>query len=111
MQKEKNVNLQLLRVISMFLVIGVHITPKPFGSIPTFQSAFSCFLLVCNGCFYMLSGRFALGKVFNEKDEYKEYYIKKAITIVFPYVLVSSLYVIGSSIFKGMEEHGIFFII
>ena len=88
-EDKRDIQLDLIRVISMILVIGIHCAVKPFSASPMIQKSFIRFMFACNGMFYMLSGRFALSTKCNTKMEYKKYYINKVCSIVFPMVLVT----------------------
>lgn len=88
-KNKRDIQLDLIRVISMILVIGVHCAKQPFSAYPMLQKTFIRFMLTCNGMFYMLSGRFALNTKCNTKQEYKKYYINKIVSVVFPMFLVT----------------------
>ena len=89
MNKEKrNINYDLIRVVSMILMIGVH-TNSPFKKGSINAIILSTILFSCNNLFYMLSGRFNLTKKFHCKEDYKKYYLGKMITILFPYFFLT----------------------
>lgn len=98
---KRDIQLDLIRVISMILVIGVHCMKHPFSASPMLQNAFIRFMLACNGMFYMLSGRFALSTKCNTQKEYKNYYINKVCSIVFPMILVTFGIEISRDIYKN----------
>ncbi len=88
--KERNTNLDFIRVLSTLFVVGIHVIPHPWGSnIPGI--AFSSVLATCNGFFFMLSGQLNLTQRFSDTGDYRKYYIKKAISILFPYILVTCI--------------------
>ena len=88
---ERDVTFDAIRAISMVLVIMVHAPVKPFGSSALLGNAFTTIILLCNGFFFMLSGRFNLQKTFETKQDYSRYYRKKAVDILVPYVAISML--------------------
>lgn len=73
----------------MLCVIAVHTNPKPLASNLLFTNALVCILLSCNGNFYMLSGQLNLKKEFHSKDDYWNFYIKRFISIVIPFFLMT----------------------
>lgn len=73
----------------MFFVIAVHTSPKPLSWSPTFLTAFQMLLLTCNSNFYMMSGELNLQKRFEGPKDYKDYYVNKGISILFPYLAVT----------------------
>lgn len=85
---ERNINCDLIRVICMLFVIGIH-TDRSFIKNPLLDVIVNTLLFTCNGMFYMLSGRFNLQKDFSHKGAYKKYYVNKVITILFPYLLLT----------------------
>ena len=80
----RNSSLDFIRVMSMFFVIAVHTSPKPLSWSPTFLTAFQMLLLTCNSNFYMMSGELNLQKRFEGPKDYKDYYVNKGISILFP---------------------------
>lgn len=95
-KKKRQLNWDLLRSISMFMVVVVHSA----GYVPQLVSGFdlsyavSRAAIICDPVFFMLSGYFALRPL---KCSLKEYYLKKVSSIVLPIVLYSIvLYVYGS---------------
>lgn len=87
-QRERNVNCDLMRVICMLFVIGIHIE-RSFVKIPLLGVMIETLLFTCNGIFYMLSGRFNLQKDFPDKQAYKNYFISRVITIFCPYLILT----------------------
>lgn len=78
----------LIRVIAMVFVIGVHL-PFDFTENPWLVSAKGAIFLLGNAMFYMLSGKFNL----TEKAyiSIPKFYKKKAVNILFPFFLWSLL--------------------
>jgi len=97
----------LLRVIAMFMVIGVHAV----GSIQDYcpDNSFSQLLLSLFcwlndrgvSIFFALSGMFALGKTY---PNLKKYYLNRATRLLIPLLLYSVVYIVY---FVGYEEHNI----
>ena len=92
MQKTKrNVNYDLMRVICMLFVVAIHVTQTPFSESTFWGSAVLVLLFSCNNIFFMLSGRFNLNYTIRNKEDYRRYYLKKLLTILFPYLFVTCL--------------------
>ncbi|MDO4409185.1 MAG: acyltransferase family protein [Eubacteriales bacterium] len=87
--KQRLVNYDLIRVLACIFVIMIHIETKPF-SFPV-RVAYTTVFFLSNGIFYMLSGRFNLEQTFDQVGDYLNYYRKKCIPILFPFILVSFL--------------------
>lgn len=88
-KKERNVNLDLIRVLSMLCVIALHTYPKPLASSVIFTTVFLNLLYTCNGNFYMLSGHLNLKGKFEKKSDYQNYYAKRFISIILPFLFIS----------------------
>ena len=92
MQKiNRDVNYDLMRVICMLFVIAVHVMPTPFSEETFWGSVCLILLLSSNHIFFLLSGRFNLNYHFQSKEDYRKYYLKKLLTIIFPYLFVTCL--------------------
>lgn len=77
-------------MICMFFVISIH-TDRSFIKNSVATTLFNTILCSCNGIFYMISGRFNLSKTFQGSSDYKIYYERKMVSILFPYVFVTGL--------------------
>lgn len=86
----RDVNYDLMRVICMIFAISIH-TNRSFIESAFWAKSFNTMLFSCNSIFYMLSGRFNLNKTFLCKEDYKKYYWKKTISILYPYVFVTCI--------------------
>ena len=86
--KKRLVNWDLLRAISMFAVVVVHMGGYlgPIGGVPT--NAISTLAIICDPIFFVLSGYFALRPL---KTSLSKYYIRKFSSIVLPLFLYSLL--------------------
>lgn len=103
MNSKRNINCDLMRVISMIFVIAIH-ADRSFIKTPFLEVVLSTILFTCNGIFYLLSGRFNLQTQFETRADYKKYYAKKTITILFPYILVSCLLSLWDILDSGTWE-------
>lgn len=85
---ERDVNLDFIRVLAMIFTVAIHIQPYPWGEAGALWNCImTALLLSCNSFFYMLSGQLNLSQTFSEKKDYYRFYIKKAISILFPYAI------------------------
>lgn len=86
----------LMRVICMLMVLGVHVLSKvsyfvePYNTSWYIKTILTNIFMICNPLFFMLSGKFNLKKEICNKQEYKNYYVKKIITILFPALIISA---------------------
>lgn len=84
-----------LRLVCMLFVLGVHV----LNHLTEFAYAYNStwwgiiildnIFLICNPIFFMLSGKFALGKNYDDEKAYKSYYIKKIATLIIPFFIAS----------------------
>lgn len=92
----RQANWDLLRSISMFLVLVVHTTqwlPSPFDGFDL-PAAVGRAAIICDPVFFMLSGFFALRPL---RSSLCDYYVRKVSTIILPLVVYSViLYLYGS---------------
>lgn len=86
--KKRLVNWDLLRAISMFAVVVVHMSGYlgPIGGVPT--NAIGTLAIICDPIFFALSGYFALRPL---KTSLPKYYIRKFSSIILPLFLYSLL--------------------
>lgn len=82
-------NWDLLRALSMFLVVVVHIAPQlgSFGNINASPIA-STAAIICDPIFFCLSGYFAFKPL---KKTYKNYLIDKALSLLLPIFVYAGL--------------------
>ena len=92
-RKPRQANWDLLRVLSMYLVVAVHTVPSlPFFSGTRLGNAAVGLCMVCDPVFFMLSGYFAIR---SPRGGLGEYYARKASTVVLPLIVYSAvLYVV-----------------
>lgn len=92
-RKPRQANWELLRVLSMFLVVAVHTVPSlPLFNGTSLGGAASGFCMVCDPVFFMLSGYFAIRPL---RAGLREYYVRKASTIVLPLVVYSVVFYVA----------------
>lgn len=96
-------NWDLLRAISMFAVVVVHMSGYlgPIGGVPT--NAIGVFAIVCDPVFFALSGYFALRPL---KTGLFKYYVRKFSSIVLPLFLYSVLLYVYYSWSSGLSLFG-----
>lgn len=97
------VNWDLLRAISMFAVVVVHMSGYlgPIGGVPT--NAIGTFAIVCDPVFFALSGYFALRPL---KTSLPKYYVRKFSSIILPLFLYSALLYVYYSWSSGLSLFG-----
>ena len=96
-----NANLDMIRVWSMTCVLLMHTPKNPWSAIPVFGWVVNCFIVASNSHFYMLSGQMNLAKTFSSKEDYREYYVKRLVSIVFPYLLVTMAMTLWNMVLDG----------
>jgi len=87
--KARNISCDFIRVLALILVIINHTRNKPWAENIYVDSAIQTVIALCNGLFFLLSGKFNLSKEFNTKKDYASFYKKRVIDILMPYVLIS----------------------
>lgn len=101
--KTRNVQADLIRVISCILVIAVHTRGELIGKYPDVEYWLKPLVIVCNPLFFMLSGRFALRPFSDSRQGFKDYYIKKAVSILIPYFLICMLLFFWNNEFTSFD--------
>ena len=81
---ERNVNIDLIRVIAMLLVIAIHTRLRPMADSALAQAILMAVLFFCNSAFFMISGGLNIKKTFSSAEDIRQFWLKKAITILFP---------------------------
>lgn len=85
----------LMRFLFMLMVLGVHVLSvskqfsEEYNTTWIITTIFTDLFIICNPLFFMLSGRFNLKKEFNTKEDYKQFYIKKIVTLLVPFLIFS----------------------
>lgn len=87
--KQRLTNWDLLRALSMFLVVVVHIAPQ-LGSFRNINASVitSTAAIICDPIFFCLSGYFALKPL---KKSYKDYLFGKALSLLLPIFVYAGL--------------------
>ncbi|MBQ0084274.1 MAG: acyltransferase [Clostridiales bacterium] len=91
----RNIRYDLIRCLAMAMVLAQHtLASYEVRSSGSFKVKFCYYsiafvLMLCNPIFFLISGKFNLKKNFTKPEDYKIFYIKKAVSIVLPFVLLS----------------------
>ena len=103
--KEKNYNLELVRMVSFILVIVIHVTNyfcRAYGRIPQGEYLFSLVLdtaaRLSVPCFFMISGALLLGR-----EEPLEKHAKRLLRFLTALVVWSLLYYIWNIFYDGRD--------
>lgn len=74
--KKREVKYDFMRVLMSLLVVCCHASfPLRISDNSLLNNAVRTFLAMCNGIFFMLSGKFNLKKKFESKSDYYNYYV------------------------------------
>ena len=88
-KKDKHViEYDLMRVIFMLMTLGVHVVAYKLER-NCLWMILDNFFIVCNPLFIMLSGRLNLDKEFKNKKDYMNYYKRKFVSIIIPFLVFS----------------------
>lgn len=85
------IQFDILRVMAMIFVIAIHVQVKPFSTNPFITNMWYVLFLVCNGLFYMLSGKFNLRKKFDSNKSIFKFYWKNFQKIVVPFFFATMI--------------------
>ncbi len=99
--RERNANLDMIRVWSMTCVLLMHTPHNPWMNIPVIGWIVNAFIVASNSHFFMLSGQMNLAKTFSSREDYKVYYIKRLVSIVFPYLTISMALTLWNMVLDG----------
>lgn len=92
--KKRAVRYDLMRILMSLFVICIHATfPFSISGNKLLNNSIRTFLFMCNGVFFMISGKFNLKKNFESKLDYYNYYTDKFINIILPYGIISCILV------------------
>lgn len=84
-----------MRIVFMLMVLGIHVLSMirqfmfPYNTTWYIVTIITDILMIANPLFFMLSGKFNLNKQFTKKEDYKNFYIKRFISIIIPFLLIS----------------------
>ena len=111
MEGERNINIDILRIISAVAVVAVHSTTKYIIDMSLFQSNLWEFCNIVNNAsryavpmFFIISGYFTLNNIANKN--YRSFYVKKFNKVIIPFFIWSVFYTIFY--LKGVEDFNIF---
>lgn len=89
--RERDLRYELVRSIAFIFMVGVHANGQFVlgdGSLENWVHAVTNVLfLSCNGLYFFLSGKFALGSKFTDQEDIKVYYKKKLIKFLLPMLI------------------------
>lgn len=91
MKTERKSEVDLLRAIAMLFVIAIHTLMLPAQTAGLGMLVLTALLFVSNGAFFMISGRFNLGKRFHSAKDILKFYFKRLLTVVFPLLVTTTL--------------------
>lgn len=92
---QRTLKYDIIRCISMCLVLGIHTLNKtqgfaePYNASWYFFSIGTSICMICNPLFFMLSGKFNLSSNLGTADDYRRYYIKRFASTIVPFVIMS----------------------
>lgn len=89
MPKERNINLDIIRILACFMVVLMHSPMPSDNAVGTFLAALSYATAPCIGLFFMVSGALLLPV----KTDYKTFLQKRFSKIVIPTVIWSLIYI------------------
>lgn len=92
MKKERDIRLELIRVIAMLFVIALHLPQKPFMDSQVFSTILMAVLAMCNTWFYMMSGQLNIKKNFEDAKDIIRYYLSRFSTLFIPFFIVAMVY-------------------
>ena len=103
MGKKRDSGIELLRILLCFCVIMIHDRNSAyFDEHKLLDSLAKPIWFLCNSCFFMISGYYAISskKIFN-REGVQQYYKKKVLTVLLPLVLYSVLYFADERVATG----------
>lgn len=92
---QRTLKYDIIRCISMCLVLGIHTLNKtqgfaePYNVSWYFFSIGTSICMICNPLFFMLSGKFNLSSKLGTSSDYKKYYMKRFASTIVPFVIMS----------------------
>ncbi len=104
MNSKRNINDDLIRVISVILVISIHTWGRPWQDNVWASAVLLTIIYTCNTFFFMLSGKYNLRKEFNSPSDYLTYYKKKVPDILLPYAILSFILSGWNFYLQGLTE-------
>ena len=98
---KRDATYEFIRVMSMAFAVSVHACSNAAGNylVDTLTGQLvGTLLYLCNGLFFMISGKFALSTSFRTMEDYRKYYLKRLGSIGIPVMvcmLLRSMFNIG----------------
>ena len=98
---KRDATYEFIRVMSMVFAVSVHACSNAAGNylVDTLTGQLvGTLLYLCNGLFFMISGKFALSTSFRTMEDYRKYYLKRLGSIGIPVMvcmLLRSMFNIG----------------
>ena len=92
--RKRDATYEFIRVMAMLFAVSVHACSNAAGNylVDTLPGQFvGTLLYLCNGLFFMISGKFALSVCCRTMEDYKKYYLKRLGSIGIP-VMVCMLF-------------------
>ena len=86
---DRNSSIDLIKTVCMIFVIMIHTPIKPFENNIVAGLALLAILFVSNGLFYLVSGKLNLAKEFHSAKDITQFYKKRFVSIIVPYLLIS----------------------
>ncbi len=93
----RNAAYDVIRVVAMSFVLAQHTMNVINAYCQNNQihwflyNLLAAVFMTCNSLFFMISGKFNLNKEFSSVGDYKNFYIKKGVSILLPFFLISAL--------------------
>lgn len=90
MTKKDNylIEYDLMRIVFMLMTLAVHVVSYTMEN-KIISRILDNFFIACNPLFFMLSGKLNLAKEFKKKTDYIEFYKKKFVSIIIPFIIFS----------------------
>ena len=88
MNKERDVRMDFARMILAFLVIAIHSDLSWLDAVPTARAFVVSTLFTTDGAFFTLSGYFLLNRELSTPQDYGNYYLKRFISVIFPWLIM-----------------------
>ncbi len=99
---KRDLRYDLLRIIAMFFMIGVHSKPELYLEGTLSEKIVLAALFSCNGLFFMLSGRFALAAKTDGPKEILSFYWKRFATLIPPFIVANFIVCATDMYLEGM---------
>ena len=81
----------LLRVISILFVVMIHTGCTELAGKGIIDYPIAAVLFLCNGMFFMMSGRLNLSCEFRKAEDYRHFYWKRFTHVILPYIIFTFL--------------------